>query len=137
MTLRIGRLPYLHAEPFYVDMARRGLALVELTPCGLGVAAASGDIDAGPVPLVESFHLEDRMQPIAGFCIASIQEAGNSLLFSTKPIEALAGVCIGITDEASTTPRLLDVLLRVKHRVQTAIQVPLAAPHEAVLQIGN
>jgi len=137
MALRIGRVPYLAAEPFYVDMARRGLALIELTPRALGVAAANGEIDAGPVPLVESFRLEDRMQTIAGFCMASVQDAGSSLLFSSKPIDALAGTSIGVTEEASTAPQLLDVLLRLKYQVQTAAYGPLEASHEAFLLIGN
>ena len=137
MALRIGRVPYLHAEPFYVDMARRGLALTELVPHAVAVAAANGGIDAGPVPLVDCFRLEDRFQPVAGFCIASIQDAGSSLLFSSKPIAALAGACIGVTDEASTAPRLLEVLLRLKYQVQTAAYGPLEASHEAFLLIGN
>src|SRR5262245_15345712 len=137
MALRIGHVPYLHAEPFYVDMTRRGLALTELTPRAIGIAAATGEIDAGPVPLVDSLRLEDRLQAVAGFCIASVQDAGSSLLFSTKPIEALAGAHIGISDEASTAPRLLDVLLRLKYQVQTAAYGPLEASHEAFLLIGN
>jgi chorismate dehydratase len=137
MALRIGRVPYLHAEPFYVDMARRGLALTELVPRAVAVAAANGEIDAGPVPLVDCFRLEDRFQPVAGFCIASIEDAGSSLLFSSKPIAALAGARIGISDEASTAPRLLDVLLRLKYQVQTAAYRPLEASHEAFLLIGN
>ena len=137
MALRIGHVPYLHAEPFYVDMARRGLALTELVPRAVAVAAANGEIDAGPVPLVDCFRLEDRFQPVAGFCIASIEDAGSSLLFSSKPIAALAGAHIGITDEASTAPRLLDVLLRLKYQVQTAAYGPLEASHEAFLLIGN
>jgi chorismate dehydratase len=137
MALRIGRVPFLHAEPFYVDMARRGLALTELVPRAVAVAAANGEIDAGPVPLVDCFRLEDRMQAVAGFCIASIQDAGSSLLFSPKPIEALAGTHVGVTAEASTEPRLLDVLLRLKYQVQPAIYGPLDAPHEAFLLIGN
>ena len=108
--------PVSPCRALVVDMARRGLALTELTPRAIGVAAADGEIDAGPIPLVESFRLEDRMQAVAGFCIASMQDAGSSLLFSTKPIEALAGGRIGVTDEASTAPRLLDVLLRLKYR---------------------
>jgi chorismate dehydratase len=118
-------------------MARRGLTLVELTPRALGVAAANGEIDAGPIPLVESFGLEGRMRAVAGFCIASVQDAGSSLLFSTKPIQALAGTSIGVPDEASTAPRLLDVLLRLKYQVQAATYGPLDAPHEAFLLIGN
>jgi chorismate dehydratase len=137
MALRVARIPYLHAEPFYVDMARRGLELIELTPRAVGVAAANGEIDAGPVPLVDTFRLEGRMQAVAGFCIASVEEAGSSLLFSVKPIETLAGTYIGVTEEASTAPRLLDVLLRLKYQVRTVIYGPLTAAHEAFLLIGN
>jgi predicted solute-binding protein len=60
MTLRIGHLPYLHAEPFYVDMRRRGLALVQSVPHAMAAAAAHGDIDAGPVPLADGVRLQDR-----------------------------------------------------------------------------
>jgi chorismate dehydratase len=137
MALRIGRVPYLHAEPFYVDMARRGLALTELLPRAVTVAAANGEIDAGPVPLVDCLRLEDRFQPLAGFCIASLQDAGSSLLFSTKPIAALGGAHIGVTDEASTALRLLDVLLRLKYRVQAAPYRPIEASQDAFLLIGN
>jgi chorismate dehydratase len=137
MALRIGRIPYLHAEPFYFDMARRGLALTELTPRAVAVAAANGEIDAGPVPLLDGFRLEDRFQPVAGFCIASVQDAGSSLLFSTKPVAALAGARIAVSDEASTAPRLLDVLLRLKYRVRAAPYRALGESHDAFLLIGN
>src|SRR4030095_11360288 len=118
MALRIGHVPYLHAEPFYFDMARRGMAFYELVPGAVAIAAANGAIDAGPVPLVECFRLEDRFEPVAGFCIASVQRARSSLLYSTQPITDLAGAHIGVTDEAATALRLLHVLLRVKYQVQ-------------------
>src|SRR5918912_1744273 len=66
MALRIGRVPYLHAEPFYFDMARRGMAFYELVPGAVAVAAANGTIDAGPVPLVDCCRLADRFEPVAG-----------------------------------------------------------------------
>src|SRR5262249_33092930 len=137
MALRIGHVPYLHAEPFYFDMARRGMALYECVPSAVATAAAGGAIDAGPVPLVDGFRLEDRFEPVAGFCIASVQRTGSSLLYSTKPITALAGAHIGVTDEAATALRLLDVLLRVKYQVQPAAYEPLQAAHDAFLLIGN
>jgi chorismate dehydratase len=137
MTLRIGHLPYLHAEPFYIDMRRRGLALVQSVPHAMAAAAAHGDIDAGPVPLADGVRLQDRFEPLAGFCLASLQHTGSTLLFSTKPITALGGASIGITDEASTALRLLDVLLRVKHQLQSASYGPLQASHDAFLLIGN
>lgn len=137
MALRVGHVPYLHAEPFYFVMARWGMALYDLAPRAVAGAAAHGEIDAGPVPLAECFPLADRFEPIAGFCIASGQQAGSSLLYSTRPIAALAGAHIGVTDEASTALRLLDVLLRVKYQVQPAAYVPLQAAHDAFLLIGN
>ena len=137
MALRIGRVPYLHAEPFYFDMARHGMALYELVPGAVTAAAANGAIDAGPVPLVDCGRLADRFEPVAGFCVASVQRAGSSLLYSTRPITALAGARIGVTDEAATAPRLLDVLLRLKYQVRPAAYGPLQAAHDAFLLIGN
>ncbi|MBI3326922.1 MAG: menaquinone biosynthesis protein [Nitrospinae bacterium] len=137
MAVRVGRVPYLHAEPFYFDMARRGIELYEMVPSALASAAESGEIDAGPVPLVDCFRLEDRFQPVAGFCVASLRKAGSVYLYSTKPIEELNGAHIGITDEASTAPQLLRVLLSLKYQVQREAYVPLQAAHDAFLLIGN
>ena len=137
MTIRVGRIPYLHSEPFYFDMARRGIALYDLVPSALAAAAANGEIDAGPFPLVDCFRLEDRWQPVAGFCLAGVQKAGSTLLYSTRPIEALNGAHIGIPDEACTAPRLLHVLLRLKYQVQPGAYVPRQAAHDAFLLIGN
>jgi chorismate dehydratase len=137
MALRIGRIPALYAEPFYFAMARRGLMLHECVPRAVTVAAANGEIDAGPVPLVDCQRLEDRFEPVAGFCIASVQRAGSSLLYSTRPITALAGAYVGVTDEAATALRLLDVLLRCKYQVQPEAYGPLQGSQDACLLIGN
>ena len=137
MALRIGRVPYLYAEPFYFDMARRGMVFYECVPGTVAIAMANGAIDAGPVPLVDCFRLEDRFEPVAGFCVASVQRAGSSLLYSTKLITDLAGAHIGVTDEAATTLRLLRVLLHVKYQIQPAAYGPLQAAHDAFLLIGN
>jgi chorismate dehydratase len=137
MAMRVGRVPYLHSEPFYFDMARRGIELYDMVPRALVSAAEGGEIDAGPIPLADCFRLEDRFQPVAGFCVASVKQAGSMFLYSTVPIENLHGARIGITDEASGAPRLLRVLLRLKHRVRPAAYVPLHASHDAFLLIGN
>src|SRR5262245_41272903 len=127
MALRIGRVPYLYAEPFYFDMARRGMAFYDLVPSAIASAAANGTIDAGPVPLLECGRLQDRFEPVAGFCVASVQRAGSSLLYSTRPIAELAGAYIGVTDEAATALGLLQVLLCMKYQVQPAAYGPLQA----------
>ena len=68
--------------------------------------------------MADCFHMEDRFQPVAGFCVASVKQAGSILLFSTVPIMELDGATIGITDEASSAPQLLQVLLRLKYGVR-------------------
>src|SRR5262245_3814805 len=118
ISMRVGRVPYLHAEPFYFDMARRGIELYEMLPRVLVTAAEGSNIDAGTLPLADCFRLEDRFQPVGGFCIASVKQAGSILLFSTVPMTELGGVHIGVTDEASSALKLLQVLLRLKYRVE-------------------
>lgn len=137
MALRIGHVPALHAAPFYFAMARRGMVLYACVPRTVAAAAANGEIDAGPVPLVDCARLEDRFEPVAGFCIASAQRAGSSLLYSTRPIAALAGAYIGVSDEVATALQLLHVLLRCKYQVQPETYGPLQAAQDACLLIGN
>ena len=79
--MQVGRIPYLSCEPFYFDMVRRGIELYEMAPSAIVVAAEHGEIDAGLVPLADSFSLEDRFQPVAGFCVASVKQAGSIFLF--------------------------------------------------------
>lgn len=135
--MRVGRVPYLHAEPFYFDMERRGIELCELVPSAITAALVGGEIDAGLVPLVDCLRLAERLHPVAGFGVASLRQAGDVLLYSTKPIEELDRAHIGVTDEAVTEPQLLDVLLRLRYRVQPAAYVPLHASYDAFLLIGN
>ena len=137
MTLRVGRLPYLHAEPFYCDMERRGLVLYEMAPSALAGAITDGDIDDGPIPVVDCFRLAESLQPIAGFCVATVRTTGSIFLYSTKPMTELHAARIGVTDEAATASQLLDVLLRVKYQVQPPAYVSLQETYDAFLLIGN
>jgi chorismate dehydratase len=137
MTIKVGRIPDLECEPLYFDMARRGIEMYAMGPSQLAAAVAAGDIDAGPVPLVDCFRLEDRIQPVSGFCLASAKRAGNIFLYSKRPIEQLKDARIGITDETSTSLRLLQVLLSLKYQVQPEAYVTLQEPYDAFLLIGN
>ena len=137
MALRVGRIPYLHAEPFYFDMERRGIVLYEMVPSAIAAAVQDGEIDAGPVPVVDCFRLADSLQPVAGFCVASVRKTDSVFLYSTKPMAELHEARISVTDEAATASQLLDVLLRVQHQVQPAAYVSLQEAYDAFLLIGN
>ena len=137
MTIKVGRIPYLEYEPLYFDMARRGIEMYAMGPSQLAAAVAAGAIDAGPVPLVDCFQLEDRLQPVSGFCLACAKRAGNIFLYSKQPIEQLTGARIGITDETSTSLRLLQVVLSLHYHVHPAAYVTLQEPYDAFLLSGN
>ena len=135
--MKIGRIPYLSCEPFYFEMERRGMALYDLVPSALTDAVAKGEIDTGPVPLVDCFRLADDFRFLSGFCVATIRKAGSVLLHSKQPIQTLSGARIGISGEAATSFRLLQVLLALKYQVQPAAYVTLADASDAFLLMGN
>jgi chorismate dehydratase len=135
--MKVGRIPYLSCEPFYFEMERRGMALYDLGPRALTAAVTKGEIDAGPVPLVDCFHLADHCRFLAGFCVSTIRKARSVLLHSKQPIEALADARIGIPSEAVTSCRLLQVLLALKYQIQPAAYVTLEDSYNAFLLIGN
>src|SRR5919108_5395895 len=137
MALKVGRIPYVSCEPFYFAMERRDIALLDVLPSALAGAAATGEIDAGPMPLVGCFRLDERFRFLSGFCLATIRKAGSVVLHSKEAIQQLAGARIGIPAEAATSFRLLQVLLALKYQVQSAAYVTLADAYDACLLIGN
>ena len=133
MPIKVARVPYMITEAFYNDMERRGLQLHDILPSGVAPALQSGEIDAGPVPLAESFYLGDGFEPVSGFCVATTEKAGSVLLYSEQPIEELTGARIAVTSEAATSFQLLQVLLLSKHRVQPEAYVTMEDPYDAFL----
>ena len=137
MAIRVGRVPQLSFEPFYIDMERRG---VELRGIGLNQVAEAireGEIDGGPVPLTDSFELKDCAMPVAGFCLSAAARSGSNLLYSRKPIEELGSGRIALSDVDPTTAQLLQVLLAKKYQVGVSELVQTADEHDALVISGD
>lgn len=144
MPIKVGRVPYLEAEPFYFDMERRGIELHTVTPRALGDALAAGELDAGPAHLSDSFRLEDDFEPVSGFCIAAVNRAVSVLAYSQAPLDELAGVAVGVSDEDVTGAHLLQILLRQKYgvvpgafAVRPGDVIRPDEPFDAFLLVGN
>ena len=137
MTLRVGRVSGLSYEPFYIDMERRGVQVVDLAPGNLLPALEEGEIEAAPAPVPNWFQLEDRFQPIAGFCVSASNRAGSSLLCSQQPIEKLDRVDIGVAAEDSASVQLLRVLLALKYGLTPGQFVTPQDSPAALLFTGN
>ena len=118
MPIKVGRVPYLEAEPFYFDMERRGFELRDTSPRQLGDALANGELDAGPAHLSDVFRLEDQFEPVSGFCFSAQSRAVSVCLYSQLPMAELGGVTIGVSDEDVTAVKLLEILLRRKYGLE-------------------
>jgi predicted solute-binding protein len=107
MALKVARIPYLSCEPFYFEMKRRGIDLYDMVPSELAGAVTRGEIDAGPMPLVDCFHLDEQSRFLSGFCLATVRKTSSVALHSKRPIHELTGAQIGIPGEAATSALLL------------------------------
>ncbi len=132
--VRVGRIPYLNCEPFFARL--EGLDLVSLNPRRLGQAVAAGELDAGPLSLVDFLRLEAALDPLP-FGIATDLAAQSVFVFSHRPLGELGGAVIGVTAETSTSVELLRVLLALKYQVAPRAWVALEDPSDAVLLIGD
>jgi len=148
MKLKIGKIPYLNSVLFYHEMesgnANRLLPageyefeLLPLVPRQLSGAAVESVVDAGPVPSVTCWDIEDRYEPL-DFCIATPVKAYSILLFSRRPFDALGGASVGVTKETSTSVRLMSVLLENVYKARPSELVPVdRSRNDAFLLIGD
>lgn len=136
MKLLIGQIPYLNSEPFYPLLGEH--RLVTMPPRELGRLAEKGEIDAGIMATADYLRLEDRYEPVAGLGVANCKEVRSILLLSRVPMEALSDARIGLTEETSTSARLLRLLLEVRLGVRPREYVRgLQEGSEAFLVIGD
>ena len=121
--MKIGRIAYLNVLPFYhgLDADRWG-PYVEGTPEYLGRAARDHKIDAAPLPLVDTFDLEDAFEPLSDFGIACRGAVGSVILFSRQPFDRLSGCRLLFTGDSVTSVvlarKLLDRAGNTKYHIE-------------------
>jgi predicted solute-binding protein len=145
-----------------------------LPPRQLGMAAEAGEVDAGLTAVADLFRLAGAFEPLAappgspalGFGVAARERVDSVLLFlretggrpagpppsdpcvlTESDLKLLDRAHIGLTQESSTSVRLLRLLLEVRHGIQPAsaarldlARSPQADPAEgkaALLVIGD
>ena len=74
--------------------------------------------------------------PLVPSTMAAAAQKGQ-ILNSTLPIQELSGARIGVSEEAATAPKLLQVLLTQKYGAEPAAFVSPQDSTEALLHIGN
>ena len=137
MAIKVGRIQALNFEPFYIDMERRGIELHDISGAEAAAALERGDIDAAPLSLLETIQNEDRLKPVAGFCVSVLRGSEGNLLFSKSPIQELAGAAIAGTEEDATSKSLVKLLLELKYKMPSGEFVTSQDDHEALVISGD
>ena len=137
MAITVGRVIDLNFEPFYIDMERRGLVLHDVSLKDMPQALRDGEVNAGPVSLVDSFALEDICFPVAGFCLSASDRAGSNLLYSKRPLEEVSGGTRATATADTTTKKLFQVLLAEKHQGNADSFVAMPEEHDAFVISGD
>lgn len=149
IAITVAYIPYLNMVPFHqgfgpTPLQKDGVQIrfLSLSPRALGREAETGRLDAGAMSLVDYFCLSDRFESIGAFGIGVKKAAGSVLLFSRSPIGDLQGIC-AVTDETSTSVRLLQILLEKRYGLNSVSYGRIASPllydgsAEALLLIGD
>lgn len=124
--MRVAKIPYLNSLPFFLGLEEDpppGVEFVEMAPRELGRLAREGTIDAGLIPVTDFFAVEGRYDRLGPFGIAVAGRVESVLLLSEKPLAALGGARVGLTEASSASVRLLRLLLEVREGVRPAAYV--------------
>jgi len=112
--LRIGIVDYLNTRPLAWglsgEVAPRGIEAVFAPPARLATMLASGEIDVGLVPVIETERIPG-VRVLPGTCIAALREVRSVLLVSRQPIAQVRRIAL---DENSRTSAALVRLLSIQ-----------------------
>lgn len=135
MKFRVGELDYTNTLPFRLGAPWNTVACP--SPRMLGQWAEEGQIDAGVIPVVEAWRLEDQFESLEPFGIAVKRRAMSVLLFSKRPWDQLDGARIGVTDQTSTSAQLFKVLMEFREGFTVQLQAGFGGSDEGRLVIGD
>ncbi|MCR4418235.1 MAG: menaquinone biosynthesis protein [Ignavibacteria bacterium] len=110
----MGRVSYLNTLPFFKFLDNREYKIFPAPPRQLGFLFKDGNIDAGIVSLVDYFERENDYSFLK-YGIVGNKNVKSVILYSKHPIEKLDKKSIAVTDETSTSFRLLQVLLEMRY----------------------
>lgn len=110
--MKVARIPYLNAAPFYAGWGEDPpFEVVDMVPRELGSAARDGAIDAGLMAVADWFRVDgtfDLVDPPLG--VAVEKHVGSVILFARDRPQRLDGGRVVVTGESSTSRRLAQLL---------------------------
>jgi chorismate dehydratase len=119
---RVGHIQFLNCLPIYWGLMRSG-ALIDVdlrkdTPDRLNTALVGGDLDIGPISLVEYLRHADELVLLPDLAVGSDGPVLSVNLVSTRPLAELDGRPIALGSTSRTGVLLAQMLLSQRYRVR-------------------
>jgi chorismate dehydratase len=112
---RVGHIQFLNCLPLFWGLARTGglldLELTKDTPDGLSDALVRGQLDVGPISLMEFLRHADELVVLPDIAVGSDGHIMSCLIVSRCPLDELDGEPLALTSTSRTSVRLAELLL--------------------------
>jgi chorismate dehydratase len=119
---RVGHIQFLNCLPLYWGLAHSGALLdVDLhkdTPDRLGESLVCGDLDVGPVSLVDYLQHADELVLLPGLAVGSDGPVRSVNLTSQCPLTDLDGRRVALGSTSRTSVLLARLLLEDRYAVR-------------------
>lgn len=119
---RVGHIEFLNCLPLYWGLVDSGALLdVELskdTPDRLGERLVAGELDIGPVSLVEALRHADELRLLPGLAVGSDGPVLSCVLVSRVPLAELRSARVALGSTSRTTVLLARMWLAEVHGVR-------------------
>jgi chorismate dehydratase len=118
---RVGHIQFLNCLPIYWGLMRSG-ALIDVdlhkdTPDRLNTALVAGDLDIGPISLVEYLRHADDLLLLPDLAVGSDGPVLSVNLVSTRPLAELDGRPVALGSTSRTGVLLAQMLLAQRYGV--------------------
>ncbi len=121
---RVGHIQFLNCLPIYWGLMRSGALLdVDLhkdTPDRLNAALVAGDLDIGPISLVEYLRHADDLLLLSDIAVGSDGPVLSVNVVSTVPLDELDGRRVALGSTSRTGVLLAQMLLESRHGVHAS-----------------
>ncbi len=122
---RVGHIQFLNCLPLYWGLVRSGalldVVLTKDTPDRLNDALVAGDLDIGPISLVEYLRHADELVVLPDLAVGSDGPVLSVVMVSTVPMEEIRSVALGSTSRTSVL--LARLLLEQTHGLSPSYTV--------------
>lgn len=136
--LRIGRIDYANCTPLFMQLEERlpveTTEIVHGVPATLNARLATGEVDLCISSSIEFSRHANDYAILPGHCIGSDGPVRSVLLFTTRPVETLAGEQLLVTAESATSVILLQILLAKRWGLSGCSVVASSLPWQEALQ---